>query len=435
VANTITLTFTASENVQSVSVTIAGHSVVAPQLSGGPQSWTATYMMDAGDAEGVVPFSIDFANLTGEWGGRVSSTTDASSVTFDKTPPSTPSAPDLTTLSDTGKEPDDNVTSAIWPMFQGTAGADATEVLLYKDGNWERTDLVTDGAWQVGMNAALTDGTYSMAAKVVDAAGNMSEFSGALSVTVDTTDPQGSGIDLAAGSDTGKLDTDNITRGVNPEFSGMADDLIVGSVASGIWKVEVWSDDGTSGADADGTYYSVTLSTLPEGARTVSGRVYDVAGNTYDLGDLSMLVDRTAPIGSTPDLAAASDTGDSNTDDITQGNTPQFTGTASDPWASGVSSGVWKVEVSSDDGKSATDASGNVAYDVTLANLNEGNRSVTATVYDVAGNTYAAGSLAVTVDRTAPAAPSTPDLTAADGIDVRWDMARGSERCPVGGNL
>jgi hypothetical protein len=165
VANTITLTFTASENVQSVSVTIAGHSVVAPQLSGGPQSWTATYTMDAGDAEGVVPFSIDFANLAGEWGVRVSSTTDVSSVTFDKTPPSTPSAPDLTTLSDTGKEPDDNVTSAIWPMFQGTAGGDAFEILLYKDGVWERTEIVTDGAWQVGLNAALTDGTYSMTAR------------------------------------------------------------------------------------------------------------------------------------------------------------------------------------------------------------------------------------------------------------------------------
>jgi len=417
VGDTVTLTFTASEDVQSVSVTIAGHSVVAPQLSGGPQSWTATYMMGDGDEEGIVPFTIDFANLANEWGTQVTSTTDGTSVTFDKTPPSVPSTPDLTALSDTGMSDSDNVTSAIWPMFQGTAGADAFEILLYKDGVWETTELVSDGTWLVGMNAALVDGTYSMTAKAVDAAGNMSEFSGAISVTVDTTAPQGTGMDLADGSDTGQSNTDGITRGENPEFGGIASDPVVGGVASGIWKVEVWSDDSKLGTDADGTYYSVVLPTLEEGARTVSGRVYDVAGNMYDLSNLPILIDRTPPMGSMPDLAAGSDTGDSNTDDITQGNTPQFTGTASDPWEAGVSSGVWKVEVSSDDETVATD-SVDPFYDVTLADLPEGSRTVSATVYDVAGNTCAAGSLAVTVDRTAPTVPSTPDLTAASDIGM-----------------
>ncbi|MFC2078186.1 Ig-like domain-containing protein [Candidatus Bipolaricaulota bacterium] len=431
VGDTVTLTFSASEDVQNVSVTIATHAVTP---SGGPLSWTATYDMQQLDVEGAVPFTIDFENLSGEPGSTSSSSTDGTSVTFDKTPPPAPSTPDLTTLSDAGKESTDNITNAAWPMFEGTASADSTEVLLFKDGAWERTELVTDEAWLVGMNAALTNGSYDMTATVLDAAGNMSDPSGPLTITVDTTDPQGSGIDLAPASDTGKSDSDGITRGVDPEFAGLADDVIAGGVASGIWKVEVWSDDGKTGTDEDGTYYSVTLATLDPGSRTVSGRVYDVAGNTFDLSSRPLLVDRAAPTGSVPDLAAATDTGDSNTDDITQGSAPQFTGTASDPWIAGVSSGVWKVVVSSDDGKSATDDDG-AYYDVTLPALNEGNRSVEATVYDAAGNSYDTGALAVIVDRTAPSAPSTPDLTtlsdagkeSTDNItNAAWPMFEGT---------
>jgi hypothetical protein len=197
-----------------------------------------------------------------------------------------------------------------------------------------------------------------------------------------------------------------------PQFTGQASD----TGGSGIWKVDVSSDDGESATDADGTYYDVTLDTLDEGVHTVTATVFDVAGNSAT-SNSTVLVDRTAPIGSTPDLAAGSDTGDSNTDNITQGNTPQFTGTASDPWEAGVSSGVWKVEVASDDGTTASD-SVDPFYDVTLANLPEGTRTVSTTVYDVAGNTYTTAALAVTVDRTAPAAPSTPDLTASSDMGM-----------------
>ena len=407
VGDTITLTFTGSEDLQNVSVTIATHAVTP---TGGPASWTATYTMQASDSEGTVPFTIDFENLSGDPGPTVSATTDESQVTFDQTAPSAPSMPDLMPLSDTGRSDIDDVTNTGTPLFSGTADADATEVLLYRDGGWERTDLVTGGTWQVGVNAALSDGTYSMTARVADLAGNLSDASDALSVIIDRTAPAGSGVDLDAGSDTGKSDSDNITRGENPVFSGLATDS--GTSASGVWKVELWSDDGKTGSDADGTYYSVALSTLDEGFRTVSGRVHDVAGNTYDLGDCSMLVDRTEPTGTTPDLAAGSDTGDSNIDNITDGIAPRFTGTASDPAVAGVSSGVWKVEVVSDDATSATDSDGTY-YDVTLGTLSEGSREVSATVTDVAGNTHTTSALSVTADRTAPAAPSTPDLTTA----------------------
>jgi len=156
-----------------------------------------------------------------------------------------------------------------------------------------------------------------------------------------------------------------------------------------------WSDSGSGVVDPPASPY-----TFGEGAdQSLAGvTVHDAAGNASapTAGFTGIDVDLTAPTASVPDLADGSDTGQSSSDDITQGTNPQFDGTAGDN-----RSGVWKVEVTSDDGKSGTDGS-SPFYSVTLATLNEGSRTVTATVYDVAGNTYTTPALPVTVDRTAP---------------------------------
>ena len=110
-----------------------------------------------------------------------------------------------------------------------------------------------------------------------------------------------------------------------------------------------------------------------------------------------------------PNLETHSDTGAFGDDNITQGESPQFDGTASDTESGGYASGVWKVEVDSDDGKSGTDDA-SPFYTVTLATLDEGQRSITATVYDVAGNSFTTDDLVVTVDSTPPAVPGAPDL-------------------------
>ncbi len=55
--------------------------------------WTATFDLASGDAEGTVVFTIDFSDTSGNTGTQVTSTTDSSSVTLDKT------APTLTSVS------------------------------------------------------------------------------------------------------------------------------------------------------------------------------------------------------------------------------------------------------------------------------------------------------------------------------------------------
>src|SRR5262249_33706993 len=53
-------------------------------------------------------------------------------------------------------------------------------------------------------------------------------------------------------------------------------------------------------------------------------------------------------------------------------------------------------------------------WSITTSTLASGTRSITAKITDLAGNTSSASAvLSVTIDTTAPSAPSTPDLTAA----------------------
>ncbi|MEI6296961.1 MAG: autotransporter-associated beta strand repeat-containing protein, partial [bacterium] len=81
VGNTITLSFTSSESINSPSVVIAGHSA---SVLGSGTSWSATTAMLNSDTEGVITFSINFTDLYGNSGLAVISTTDSSSVTFSK---------------------------------------------------------------------------------------------------------------------------------------------------------------------------------------------------------------------------------------------------------------------------------------------------------------------------------------------------------------
>ncbi len=85
--DTVTLNLTASEDIQAPTVTIAGHAVTPTNVSRAANKWQAAYTLTTDDSEGQVPFSIDFQDLAGNAGTPVSTTTDGSSVTFDKTAP------------------------------------------------------------------------------------------------------------------------------------------------------------------------------------------------------------------------------------------------------------------------------------------------------------------------------------------------------------
>lgn len=125
-------------------------------------------------------------------------------------------------------------------------------------------------------------------------------------------------------------------------------------------------------------------------------------------------LDNTAPAApSTPDMTAGSDSGSSNTDNITSDTTPTFTGTAEANATVTVLSSV-----AGSLGSTTADGSGNWTF-TPGAGLASGAHTITATAADSLGNTSAASSgLAITIDATAPSAPSTPDMTAGSDLGV-----------------
>ena len=81
----ITVSFTASEAIQTPTVTIAGRTAMVSNLSG--NSWIASITAAMNDSQGAVTFSIASQDLAGNNGTTVTATTDGSSVTINTTAP------------------------------------------------------------------------------------------------------------------------------------------------------------------------------------------------------------------------------------------------------------------------------------------------------------------------------------------------------------
>jgi hypothetical protein len=137
---------------------------------------------------------------------------------------------------------------------------------------------------------------------------------------------------------------------------------------------------------------------------------------TYTSGT-AHTVDRDAPAApSVPNLAAVADSGSSSTDDITNDNTPRFTGSSE--------IGATVTLISSVSGTIATTtANGAGNWLVDASTLADGTHSVTATATDAAGNVSVASSgLSITVDTTAPTVTSTAPVGGAVATDTSVDF-------------
>ncbi|WP_016957657.1 Ig-like domain-containing protein, partial [Catenovulum agarivorans] len=177
------------------------------------------------------------------------------------------------------------------------------------------------------------------------------------------------------------------------------------------------SDNGTCSSDAGNSSFQIDGSTL-ESQNTVDGGSYVICVQTSD-GTATFqesftitITDDVAPDApSTPDLDAASDTGTSSTDNITNDTTPTLSGTAE----SGSTVTLYSDQVgggtTSIGSGTATDGNWQITTSALTAGLTH---SILAKATDSSSNQSASSSgLSVTIDTTAPSAPSTPDLSAA----------------------
>jgi hypothetical protein len=128
--------------------------------------------------------------------------------------------------------------------------------------------------------------------------------------------------DLASSSDSGASNSDNLTNDTTPTFTGTAE------VGATVLLYASGAVVGSVAADGGGNW-TITSSTLAAGTYAFTARAQDVAGNlSAPSSSLTVNIDTTGPVVSAPDMVAASDSGSSNTDNITNVHRPEFTGTA-----------------------------------------------------------------------------------------------------------
>lgn len=324
-------------------------------------------------------------------------------LTLDLVAPAAPALPDLSAGNDSGSSNSDNYTSATSLLFSTTAEANGTATLLI-DGSPVQTVSSVTTAYNFAATSALADGAHEIRVTVTDRAGNVSTTSSPLSVTVDTQAPVApSAPDLADASDAGTSNNDDLTNITQPTFTGTAE---AGSVVT-IYVGGVAKSSGT--ALGDGTFSVPFVGVfLNPGLNVVTATTKDLAGNVSAVStSLNVTLDTTPPTASVPDLDAASDSGVSSTDNITNITTPTFTGTAEVGTT---------VTLLIDGVQTATDSDGDGAYSFTTAALSNINHTFAVIATDAAGNAATTTNLTVTIDTTGPVGPLTPDLSSSSDL-------------------
>ncbi|MBA7669352.1 hypothetical protein ES703_77482 [subsurface metagenome] len=214
--------------------------------------------------------------------------------------------------------------------------------------------------------------------------------------------------------------TPDPTNDNTPTFTGTAMDT-----SSSISSVEYKVDGGTwtAATATDGAFdslsesYAFTTSALSDGAHTVYVRATDSAGNTTaeaDYASDSFTVDTEAPSVTITPL----------TPDLTNDDTPTFTGTVTDTL-----SNISSVECKVDDESWTAATVGDGAFDRVsehwkrerVERMSDGRHEVKVRATDSAGNTTAEADYAsdsFTVDTTAPTISSTSPVADATNVAV-----------------
>jgi hypothetical protein len=144
-----------------------------------PRAWVLS------DVQGLNTVYVKVRDAAGN-----ESSTQTPSITLDSLKPTAPGTPDLAAADDTGSSNSDNITKNTTGLtFSGTTAEPNALLTLYsdRDGSRGSTTVGVGGAWSIDIT--LSANTHAITATLTDAAGNVSDASGALAVVVDTTPP------------------------------------------------------------------------------------------------------------------------------------------------------------------------------------------------------------------------------------------------------
>ena len=376
-ANVLTLTGTAEAN--STVKVYDGASLLGTASANGSGAWNYTTAVLANGAHSLTATATDAA-------GNTSAASTALAVTVDTLAPSSPVIASDTTIN----------TNEV--VLTGTAEANST-VKVYDGASLLGTASANgSGAWNY-TTAVLANGAHSLTATATDAAGNTSAASTALAVTIDTTAPVAPTV-ASFSTDSGVVG-DHITNDSTLTLTGTAEANSTVKVYDGASLL------GTASANGSGAW-SYTTAVLANGAHSLTATATDAAGNTSAASTaLAVTIDTTASVA--PTIASFSTDSGVVGDHITNDSTLTLTGTAEANSTVKVYDGASLLGTAS--------ANGSGAWSYTTAVLANGAHSLTATATDAAGNTSAASTaLAVTIDTTAPVAPTVASFSTDSGV-------------------
>jgi len=328
--------------------------------------------------------------------GNTSASSPSLAITIDTIGPAAPTfAPDLDAASDSGASSNDDLTSDTTPSIT-VACTPGDLVTLLVNASPSGTASCVGGTATITVSSVLSDGLRSVTFAETDLAGNVSNPSPALSITIDTAPPAAPGAapDLDAASDSGASSTDDLTGDTTPTFT-------VVCTTGNVVTLYTNAIAGPTASCAGGASTITVTGALADGPTSITFTETDLAGNeSLPSPGLTITIDSAAPVApSAPDLDAASDSGMSDSDDITSNSTPTITVgcTTGDSIALSIDAAV----------VATTSCVAGVATFTAAPPLVDGAHTVAATATDAAGNTSTPSpTLIITVDG-APPIPAT----------------------------
>ncbi|HAK7675070.1 TPA: Ig-like domain repeat protein [Salmonella enterica] len=321
-------------------------------------------------------------------------------------------------LNDTGVQ-NDQLTNVAKPSFRIDVPGDVIQVRVTLDGgaNWNVIRKNADGQWIFDSPNTLVDGTYTLRVEATDEAGNIANKDLVFNIDTNIQVPT---IALDAGQDTGANTADNITNISRPTFT-------IGNVDPDVIKVVVTIDGHDYNATKVGAGWQFTPgNAIPDGSYNITVTVEDKAGNTATSKPLPVVIDTTAEIES---VTLVTDSGDSDVDNITKVDKPQFSIVTADD--------ITHVRVKIDNAANWIELTkggdGRWIFNVGSA-LPDGQHTLLVDVTDIAGN-VAQETLQFTIDTTLREPTIVLDPTHDTGDDTNDNLTRINKPVFIIGNV
>ncbi|MFN6050575.1 MAG: Ig-like domain-containing protein, partial [Planctomycetia bacterium] len=309
------------DNTPTISGTGEPGAVVTINANGSP---IGTAVVDANGYWNFTPTTpisdgtTAFTAIQKDTAGNTSPTSNSVNSVIDTTAPNAPLINDLGTIN------------SATPAITGTAEPGST-IKLY-DGTTLIGTATADsnGNWTITPSPALNEGTNNLIATATDPSGNISPTSNPVVVAVDTVAPIATSFSPATGSSTASVFDNLVINFSEPVVLGSSgtielrdsNGVLIESFSFSSNRLTLSGNSLTIDPTANltlGTGYYVTMT---------AGTIKDLAGNAFagvtNNSDWAFTTSSLAipPAPSGVNLQPGSDTGSSNTDNITSDNTP-----------------------------------------------------------------------------------------------------------------